>query len=131
MNGFAQKGETKEVNEWDTIKKEVIDQKEYKVEINQVIPRRGQTVYTSNFFFIIKNDSIDSALPYYGRATNIAYGGGEGLNFKAPLKSYEVNSSKEKILTVKLKADSRDDNFEYIISIFPNKRHCIIKCVSK
>ena len=121
ISSYAQTDKTAN-SSWASMKKEITEQQSFEIEITQVIPRRGKTTHPSNYFLRIQNDSIDSALPYYGRATNIAYGGGEGLNFKAPLKSYEISKIKDKEMTIKLKADSKDDNYEYIITIYANKK---------
>ena len=61
----------------------------YKINVNRALPARGRSVtLTSPYSVEIRNDSVISYLPYYGRAYSIPYGGGEGLNFKTPLTDY-------------------------------------------
>ena len=67
----------------------------YKIDVNRALPARGRSVMlTSPYSVEIRNDSIISHLPYYGRAYSIPYGGGEGLNFKAPLTDYKLDWDK-------------------------------------
>ena len=120
ISSFAQTSE--ENISWEQIKKEVVELKTFHIEINQAIPRRGRSIHSSNHFLSIQNDSLISALPYYGRATNIAYGGGDGLSFQAPLKTYQVDQSKAKELNISFKVSSPDDYYEYQLTIFPNKK---------
>ena len=68
----------------------------YKIDVNRALPARGRSVMlTSPYSVEIRNDSIISHLPYYGRAYSIPYGGGEGLNFKAPLTDYKLDWDKK------------------------------------
>lgn len=109
-----------EVN-WKNIIQQVTAEKEFKVDIRQVIPRVGQTVTpTSPYSIEVNNDILISQLPYIGRATNIAYGGGEGLNFTAPIKGYETVLTRNNRLTLTFRAKSSDDSFTYTLIIFDN-----------
>lgn len=109
-----------EVN-WKNIIQQVTAEKEFKVDIRQVIPRVGQTVTpTSPYSIEVNNDMLISHLPYIGRATNIAYGGGEGLNFTAPIKGYETVLTRNNKLTLTFRAKSSDDSFTYTLIIFDN-----------
>ena len=84
----------------------------YKIDVNRALPARGRSVMlTSPYSVEIRNDSIISHLPYYGRAYSIPYGGGEGLNFKAPLTDYKLDWDKKG--TAKIK-------FDFDIDIFSN-----------
>ena len=75
----------------------------YKINVNRALPARGRSVtLTSPYSVEIRNDSVISYLPYYGRAYSIPYGGGEGLNFKAPLTDY------------------KEDKFDFSIDVFSN-----------
>ena len=68
----------------------------YKINVNRALPARGRSVtLTSPYSVEIRNDSVISYLPYYGRAYSIPYGGGEGLNFKAPLTDYKLEWDKK------------------------------------
>ena len=67
-----------------------------KIDVNTAMPMRGRSIpLTSSYSLTIRNDSVISYLPYYGRAYSIPYGGGDGLNFKAILKEYNVEMDKK------------------------------------
>ena len=86
----------------------------YKINVNRALPARGRSVtLTSPYSVEIRNDSVISYLPYYGRAYSIPYGGGEGLNFKAPLTDY-------KLAKIKFSARSEEDRFDFSIDVFSN-----------
>lgn len=93
----------------------------YKIDVNQTLPARGRSVMlTSPYSVEIRNDSIISHLPYYGRAYSIPYGGGEGLNFKAPLTDYKLDWDKKGTAKIKFTARSTEDKFDFDIDIFSN-----------
>ena len=74
----------------------------YKINVNRALPARGRSVtLTSPYSVEIRNDSVISYLPYYGRAYSIPYGGGEGLNFKAPLTDYKLEWGKKETAKIK------------------------------
>ena len=93
----------------------------YKIDVNRALPARGRSVMlTSPYSVEIRNDSIISHLPYYGRAYSIPYGGGEGLNFKAPLTDYKLDWDKKGTAKIKFTARSTEDKFDFDIDIFSN-----------
>lgn len=93
----------------------------YKIDVNRAIPARGRSVMlTSSYSVEIRNDSVISYLPYFGRAYNIPYGGGDGLNFKAPLTDYTLSWDKKGTAKIKFSARSPEDKFDFNISVFSN-----------
>ena len=65
----------------------LIASENYKIDARTALPMRGRSIpLTSPYSLEIRNDSVISYLPYFGRAYSIPYGGGDGLNCKAPLK---------------------------------------------
>ena len=92
----------------------------YKINVNRALPARGRSVtLTSPYSVEIRNDSVISYLPYYGRAYSIPYGGGEGLNFKAPLTDYKLEWDKKETAKIKFSA-RREDKFDFSIDVFSN-----------
>ena len=82
---------------------------------------RGRSVQRSSLYSLkIKNDSVFSYLPYYGRAYSVPYGGGKGLDFKAPLKEYSMKLDKKGDAQIEFKARTPEDNFEYNVTVFSN-----------
>ena len=93
----------------------------YKIDVNRALPARGRSVMLTYPYSVeIRNDSIISHLPYYGRAYSIPYGGGEGLNFKAPLTDYKLDWDKKGTAKIKFTARSTEDKFDFDIDIFSN-----------
>ena len=93
----------------------------YRIDVIRALPARGRSVMlTSPYSVEIRNDSIISHLPYYGRAYSIPYGGGEGLNFKAPLTDYKLDWDKKGTAKIKFTARSTEDKFDFDIDIFSN-----------
>lgn len=93
----------------------------YKIDVNRAIPARGRSVsLTSPYSVEVRNDSVLSYLPYFGRAYNIPYGGGQGLNFKAPLTDYRLEWDKKGTARIKFSARSPEDKYEFTISVYNN-----------
>ena len=68
----------------------------------------------------IRNDSVISYLPYYGRAYSIPYGGGNGLNFKAPLKEYNMKLDKKGNSVITFTARNPEDKFDFRVKVYSN-----------
>lgn len=118
INATAQRYSKEELeNQLQTI---VIEKAAYKIDVHQVRPRRGGIKPISTYSIEVVNDTLKSAVPYFGRATSIAYGGGDGLHFKAPIKSYKTKELSKGRFKVELKADSPDDHYTYILLFYPN-----------
>ena len=106
----------------EAIATQVIKEQTYEIEVDRVLPRRGRIRPIHGYSVKVNNDSINSVLPYFGRAYSIGYGGGEGLNFKADLKTYKTERLSKNRIRVSLRADSRDDHFTYTLTFFSNRK---------
>lgn len=101
--------------------KKIIVSENYKIDVNTAHPMRGRSIpLTSLYSLTIRNDSVISYLPYYGRAYSIPYGGGEGLIFSAPLKEYTMEMDKKGKAVIHFTARSPEDKFDYSIQVYPN-----------
>jgi len=100
--------------------KELVDSGNYKIDVSMAYPQRGRSVPLTSFYSLeIRNDSVISHLPFYGRAYSIPYGGGNGLSFKAPVEEYDISKNmKKKKYEVKLKTKTSEDTFQFNIDIF-------------
>lgn len=113
------KAEKKEQQE-KAIKKQV-ESENYKIEVATAYPRRGKVAHlTSSYSVEVRNDSVFSYLPYFGRAYSIPYGGGEGLIFNAPISEYKMETKKKGAMKVNFTARSKEDRFQFAMTIFPN-----------
>lgn len=115
---FSLKAQT----ETDCSFKEIINSKQYKIEVNYAHPQSGRLIYlTSLYSLTIKNDSIDSYLPFFGRAYSIPYGGGDGLRFKSKIKTYEIEKEKKKELRIRVETVTPEDSYTFFIIVYKNK----------
>lgn len=101
--------------------KEQVESENYKIDVSTAYPRRGKVTHlTSSYSVTVRNDSVFSHLPYFGRAYSIPYGGGEGLIFNAPINEYKMETKKKGAMKVNFTARSKDDRFQFAITIFAN-----------
>ena len=116
----AQSKKEKKEQKKEAVKK-LIGSENYKIDVNTAMPMRGRSIpLTSSYSLEIRNDSVISYLPYYGRAYSIPYGGGDGLNFKAVLKEYSMEMDKKGNAVIKFIARNPEDRYEYRVKVFPN-----------
>ena len=116
----AQSKKEKKEQKKEAVKK-LIESENYKIDVNTAMPMRGRsTPLTSSYSLEIRNDSVISYLPYYGRAYSIPYGGGDGLNFKAVLKEYSMKMDKKGNAVIEFIARNPEDRYEYRVKVFPN-----------
>lgn len=99
--------------------KEMIESENYKIDVTTAYPNRGRMVpLTSLYSLEIRNDSVFSQLPYFGRAYSIPYGGGNGLMFKAPIEEYKMVYNKKGVARAELVARSEGDRFKFNMMIY-------------
>ena len=116
----AQSKKEKKEQKKEAVKK-LIESENYKIDVNTAMPMRGRSIpLTSLYSLEIRNDSVISYLPYYGRAYSIPYGGGDGLNFKAVLKEYSMKMDKKGNAVIEFIARNPEDRYEYRVKVFPN-----------
>ncbi len=79
-------------------------------------------------FLTIKGDSITSYLPYFGeRQMQVAYGGRDGaIQFNGIMEDVEIKEEKNNRKVITFKANSNSENFNVIITLFPNMKSQIM-----
>ena len=101
--------------------RQLIVSENYKIDVNTAMPMRGRNITLSSPYSLeIRNDSVFSYLPYYGRAYSVPYGGGSGLIFNAPLKEYTMDLDKKGNAVIKFSARSPEYFFEFSAKVFSN-----------
>ncbi len=99
----------------------VLNKRRYTIDVTMMYPRRGGAeVLTSNWSVEVKGDTLVSYLPYFGVAHEASFGSNPGLNFTAPIKSYQDSGFKKGKRLIQLKTDSEDDNLQYQFEIMDN-----------
>lgn len=100
---------------------EALANRHYSIRVLMMYPRRSGAVnVTSDYSLEVKGDTLVSYLPYFGRAYNVPYGGGKGLNFTAPVTSYESARMKKNQTYIVLTTDNGEGPLRYELEIFDN-----------
>lgn len=101
--------------------REVIISANYKINVGTALPMSGRSiVLITPYSLEVKNDSVFSYLPYYGRAYNIPYGGGKGLIFDAPIEDYQMNINQKGNAVIEFSTRSSEDYYKFIIRVYGN-----------
>lgn len=98
---------------------------EFKIDVNRAFPVGARSVELTGLYSLeVKGDSVISYLPYFGRAYNVPYGGGAGLNFEGIVKNYHVQQSK-KSTNITFNVKSPEDYLTYYVEIWPTGKSSI------
>jgi len=99
--GFAQETSKKALREQKKTEKQqqieaLINSNEFVFEATQALPQGGQMINLIGSSYTLKfhNDTIESYLPFYGRAYSVDYGGDGGIKFKGKPDEYKVTTPK-------------------------------------
>lgn len=90
----------------------------YTISVTSMNPIRGNVRQIApDYSLTVKGDTIISYLPYFGRAYNVPYGGGKGLNFTAPIKKYQSVKGRKGDTIIELVVDNSEDILTYRLDI--------------
>lgn len=93
----------------------------YRVSVNMMYPRRGKAkTVSSDYGLEVKGDTLVSYLPYFGRAYNVPYGGGKGLNFTETFTEYHSQKLSNGATQVLIKVKNEEDVYNFTLEIFDN-----------
>ena len=93
----------------------------FKIIATEMIPLRAPSkTLTDQYFVKVSDNCLESSLPYFGRATNIPYGGGNALDFKTDITSYDWKEVKPGVYDIKVVASNSEDTYEYNIRLYDN-----------
>ena len=101
-------------------------ERNYKIMVDRMYTMRGSSKSVSYGYCVeVRNDSLISYLPYFGRAYNVPYGGGKGLNFSERIGRYNefVEENGKRHIEIDLK--NEEDTYLYTIDVFENGRSSI------
>ena len=98
-----------------------LTQRNYKISIDRMYMSRGGSKSVSYGYSVeVRNDSLISYLPYFGRAYNVPYGGGKGLNFSERIGSYRELMEKNGKRHIEIGLKNEEDTYLYTIDVFDN-----------
>lgn len=102
-----------------------LDNHQFKIDVDMMNPRMWSMRHVSYGYSVeVRNDTLISYLPYFGRAYSVPYGGGKGLNFSAPIKSYTEYEKKGKRY-VRIGVSNEEDTYTYKLEVFSNGKASI------
>ena len=105
----------------ETALREAIENRTFVVEVNQALPMGGNMrILTSPYSLTVNGDEVKSHLPFFGRAYNAPYGGGEGLIFESTITDYQLSFDKKGKALIEFKTKSKEDQLAYRVNIFTN-----------
>ena len=97
---------------------ERLDARDFRIDINYMIPLRGAGKHVSAGYSVaVDGNIIDSHLPYFGAAYSVPYGGGKVLNFKDDIDEYSDSGWKNGLRTVAFLTDNGEDVIVYILTV--------------
>jgi len=91
--------------------------KDYTVLIQLMIPSMGPTRAVSNYSIKVSGDTLVSYLPFIGRAYNLPYGGGKGLDFTAKISEYHDIANAGGGHDIVINVANDEDVFIYTLNI--------------
>ena len=101
--------------------KAALQERNYQIAINRMYPSRGASKTVSyGYSVVVRNDSLISYLPYFGRAYNVPYGGGNALDFSAPIRNYQESLPKSGLRHIEIDVKNNEDTYLYTLDIFDN-----------
>ena len=101
--------------------KAALDHRAFKISVNRMLPMSGSSRSVSYGYSIeVRNDSLLSNLPYFGRAYQVPYGGGKGLTFDAPINHYQELQKKNGSRQINIEVKNDEDTYNYQMIIFDN-----------
>ncbi len=91
---------------------------DYVIAFDYVHPRIMEPRFLTSYYSIhVKGDSIDSNLPYYGRAYRINFNYERPLDFVGPITKPVVSYKDSTTLRIRFNARHRDEILEYDMSV--------------
>ncbi|HSD08387.1 DUF4251 domain-containing protein [Flavobacterium sp.] len=126
MIGFAQektKKQLKDEKKATQLKatEALVDSREYEFEADMAYPQgtRSINLTTNPNYFRVKKDTIDSQMPFFGRAySNVGYGSNEGgMDFKGLVKDYSIKKT-SKNFTIKGEVKGDSDTFDFVLTVY-------------
>ena len=98
-----------------------LNERNYKISVLRMNPMRGSSRSVSYGYSVeVRNDTLFSYLPYFGRAYNVPYGGGKGLNFSHPIENYQEYQKKNGQRHIEIGLTNEEDTYLYTIEVFDN-----------
>ena len=124
---FAQPASRKSERELNRIEKQkqiqaLITSKEFVFEATYALPQGGKSIYLTGSSYTVKfhSDTIESYLPFFGRAYSVDYGGEGGIKFVGKPTEFNVVTLKaEKGYNINATIKAPKDYYKLHLSVTP------------
>jgi competence protein ComGC len=118
-NLHAQGSKQQKQNAKEDAVKVLIDSQRYVFEAQTASPMSGRTKQLSfGYDLIVKKDTLESYLPYFGRAYTVPIGSGDGgINFKTADFEYTIKDAKKGGWDITIKTKTAQDVYRLTLSI--------------
>lgn len=101
--------------------KNAVESREFEISVNQMVPMIGRVQHlTSPYSLTLRNDSVLSHLPFFGRAYSVPFGGGRGLIFDGLLSDYKLRFSPKGSAKISFRVRTTEDTYVFSVEIFNN-----------
>lgn len=119
-------GQTKAEQKAEKVRKvqECLRADSFAIEVSNAMTMGGHNVSLSPFYSLkVRNDSVFSYLPYYGRAYYVPYDGGQGLTFDTKMQGYTKTQGKGKkkgLYEIRFSARTAEDYYTFMLEVYEN-----------
>lgn len=102
--------------------KQLAESRQYTIEAYRAIPSGGRSVNLTRGDYALRIDgnTVNSHLPYFGRAYSAPYGGGEGLIFDGTIENYTARQTRRGSMDISFRVRTPEDTYDYKLDIFPD-----------
>lgn len=91
----------------------------FTISMDYIRPRRVASRHLDHGYYIhVSGDSVYSRLPYIGRAYNVPYGGGDGLNFEGVMEHYVEKRTSADGTSVEFVVNTPEDRYRYVLFVY-------------
>ena len=103
-----------------------LNARQFTIAVDWMKPLKGMSRHLSYGYELkINGEEMDCYLPYVGEARHLPYGGGKGLNFKAPIYNYTQALTSGNCYLIEFDVANDEDVFHYRIDIFASGKAII------
>ncbi len=86
----------------------------YTIKITQIEPSSASTILANTIYtLIVKNDSVYSDLPYFGRAYHLNYNQIAGLEMETGISDYTIKRTRKGFVEASFKSRTKDDKYSW------------------
>lgn len=106
---------------------QAVDNRELRIEVNSMTTQRyGSHRIASDFYLLLRGDTLESRLPFLGRVHTPSYNSpSQGLDFISAVRDFRRTTTKRGGVRIEMKVKSDEDRYFYQVDISPNGKASI------